>query len=629
MTISNNTPKNVTPLKFISRIEIDGVEAAPKPSKADLKTRFEAEGFEIIPSHNGSIHAVPKLTFGDYLALEAKKVLDKAVGNGALLTDGALVVVDKTVNWDGGGAPKPNNVADLQRAAMDAMKPGAPSSFEERAERVIGDRAAVVEEAAKLGLDLKTKDVVYTEGDLVNDIGVENAKASKREWDNQKTVVEVHNEYYAIIESEQRTDEATLLSKVAMNKAGKVRLESWQVGDPFIDINKTSFFQLCERAKFEKSTAMANHIWFNLKDDKEFAALSFNHMMKKKLTLEQINAEARAEAAKWVDEENQRRIDAAMAKKTTVVCVTAEESENLFLKKRDALVNENTAVARLRRKPNGHQEMYATVSPGYTPIDPREITQLITQAVSDLGIEARAKLDYDVETTRGQFDVTFHSDVAPEDYACGEMFKFGLRAKWSDVVGAVTISLFLWRNLCLNLIILDVAEIDVGKIIHAGSYESRLDLIKEAIKKVLTVGAPVIQKWGKARRTVIENPKPFIRVSKKAIRNADIDSVGKAWELCTIEEKVAGVVQGFVVQNYLPAIPKKDLIGIAETYKTDQTYVVGAPITVADVLNAVTKHAQYNCNPWDADERERAAGGILWNIDEVKPQFQHVSVHSL
>lgn len=276
-------------------------------------------------------------------------------------------------------------------------------------------------------------------------------------------------------------------------------------------------------------------------------------------------------------------------------------------------MGDDQVLVRARDSKSGDgRNVFAVLSPKYTPIDLSDIAGklLDVKAFKD----AKIDVSYDWETTQAILDITFHTDTDAGNAACGEYFKAGVRLKTADNGGcSLSASSYLVRNLCLNFIILDEAEIKLDRIVHRGSLDSRLDRLVAAVSKGSASIEHFATKWTAASSQVIDTP---------AIPSKVVEEI-KAWADCTTEERVAGLVNGYAKQTGFQ-LSQQQVGVIASAYGRD-ALTGGDTITKAGVINAITRSAHEDMSRWTGDALERWAGSLTWN-QAIQPQFQYVSV---
>lgn len=425
-------------------------------------------------------------------------------------------------------------------------------TFEQREARIVEDRLAA--EAA----GFKVAKTVYTEGQSVIDLGIENAVKSRQAWEALPTVGRAADALMIQIASETRRDVIIPATEVAMKDDGTLSHDLLEGRAPIAD---PAFRDLCSLGGYG------------------FGATYLLKNCDGALRAENVNRQARG------------------ASPESKVCL------------------------RTRQEERGHgREVFAAVSDSYTAVDIDTIVPLLLAAMPD---DARADVTYQRAEARGVIDVLFHSSVRAEDYACGEMFKAGIRVKWDDAGhGAIKVDALIWRNLCLNLIIVDTAVVNVGKVIHIGALEKKTDQLRQAFAKANDALGHFVKAWGFAKKEIVE-PKP-IALKKSKVLKAENQPTAKPWEACSVDERVEGLVNGMVLVGQLPTLAKADVAGIVTSYWKDE--VTGTKdITRAGVVNAVSRWAHQGMDRWSGDALERAAGLMTWATNEAMP-FQYAYV---
>jgi hypothetical protein len=175
---------------------------------------------------------------------------------------------------------------------------------------------------------------------------------------------------------------------------------------------------------------------------------------------------------------------------------------------RSDAVNEHLAgrtdrlVLRTRRAQDGAgRSVFATVTPKYTAVD----TDVVLGSVVPLLADARTELRYD--GTGAKATALWMPDRVV-DLAAGDVFKAGVRISTDDTGrGKIRISAVLFRNLCLNLIIIDEAEVETFASVHRGARERILAGVQTGITSALGKIDHFLTAWGKARATPVSSVK--------------------------------------------------------------------------------------------------------------------------
>lgn len=257
---------------------------------------------------------------------------------------------------------------------------------------------------------------------------------------------------------------------------------------------------------------------------------------------------------------------------------------------------EATAIVRHRRafgSVNGtsKREAFAIVSTRYVPRDVNEIAgDLRAALMREIAPgDARCVVEYDGNTA--SLTLQWHSDIQPETCAAGEIFRATAGFRTADD-GSHAIAPFagLTRNLCLNLIILDHAEIKLGRRRHTGNGIATFlaDSLREATDRVRWFA----NKWDTARRQGLR------------------DAVRDVPELASDHDMVTGAFRGLLAADRLslPGIRRADAVTVlVNAFDKEPEY------TRVGVVNAITRaaHETELRTPWAAGEVERQGAALL------------------
>jgi hypothetical protein len=118
-----------------------------------------------------------------------------------------------------------------------------------------------------------------------------------------------------------------------------------------------------------------------------------------------------------------------------------------------------------------HAAIFAATSPTYREVDADILADYVQDAIAakfDTVEAPRGAVVYDPARGTLRADALFHADHIV-DVAAGDVFKGGIQFRTSDVGGgSIRGDLVLWRNLCLNLIIIDRKQASVMRLTHRG-----------------------------------------------------------------------------------------------------------------------------------------------------------------
>ncbi len=257
--------------------------------------------------------------------------------------------------------------------------------------------------------------------------------------------------------------------------------------------------------------------------------------------------------------------------------------------------NEVTLRTRLNHA-SGKREIFSVVGPRYGEYD---IDKIAAQIIAGVPGEAKADITYDGYRTR--IDVLFHSDVQPERVVAGEIFKAGIMAKTADDgTGSIQIAAQVWRNLCLNLYIIDNAQDLVMRRSHRGSMIS--DAVEVGIQEALKKVEYFADKWSQA--TVDKCIEKFGHDTEECLRRLVANKV----------VHVPGVKPALMLQRLREAFAKEP------------------GDTPTAVVNAVTRVAHECVWPkWtDVEDLERLGGQLLfaekWELDVKEGEFERLQL---
>ena len=267
----------------------------------------------------------------------------------------------------------------------------------------------------------------------------------------------------------------------------------------------------------------------------------------------------------------------------------AQKLDKVASKKSDKEVVKDKEVT-LRTRVNDKQvrEVFATVGPRYAKHD---VDAIMGQLKSCKAIPSDARVSVVYDGFKATVDVLFHSNIQPENCVAGEFFMAGIRITTADDgTGAIKIKSLVFRNLCLNLIVIDVDEVltlkkrHVGKGIHAAVEAG----IEDAYRRVEFFA----KKWSDAR---LENV---------------LERYGKT----SPQEVFEGLVANGLVN--IPGVSDEEM-----TQRLMTAWASEGGYSKADFVNAVTKaaHTSSWTNYQDSETLEETGGNLLfaklWVVD--------------
>jgi hypothetical protein len=397
---------------------------------------------------------------------------------------------------------------------------------------------------------------LYAAGTRVIDMGVENARREQMDHDAKPAARDLARQLVLAVQAEGRKDTAPIrVGSLRMTESGAIALpDGPEAGrGPRLPLNERAFASLMGRMPCRSGIAYLNDCPTKLR------AINFNH---------------------WAVE------------------LTGREAKD------DGDPSE--AVLRTRTV-EGKRQVFAAVSPTYTAFDADKIGAALEMALPG---DAKGVMEYDGQRTR--MEALWRSNVAPEEFAAGEFFKAGVIIRADDTgAGSIRVQSVLWRNLCLNLIILDKAiGVDI-RIRHVGSVEALAQKFREAFHTALGSLDGFRRAWGMAMKERDE-------VLVERIRAAHGEEVRGLSAL----ELLPGLFNG-IMEAELVRVPgrRKDVVpALLEMHRQDEaadTYGVSR----ASITNAFTRYAhRVNSDPFIADEIREGAGALLSGYKGREPK---------
>jgi hypothetical protein len=462
--------------------------------------------------------------------------------------------------------PEPTVAPEPVRSASDGWN-GPGVSMEGKA-RAIADEEA----AAEAGFTLRPP--IYEIGRLVNYVGVENFRRSQMEFENMATVEEACGHLQATVAAEDRQDKLVQVPNLHMLDDGKLHTK----GNGTYPLSRRALQGLC-------GFTTPGGAGYLSECPPKLRAFNLNQWFD--AGYRQDRRATTAQAKDW-----QKEADRAERYGTTVPA----EPEPVMVEKAITL---RTRVARADTlaEVNGvtssqpDRELFAVVGPNYGEHD---IDKIAAQIMEGVPSDARCNVVYDGYKAR--IDILFHSNLAPEKAVAGEIFKAGVCITTADDgSGSIKISAEMWRNLCLNLYIIDNAKELITSRRHFGKG------ISEAVEKgILNAQSKIAHFMGKWNAGNLEDV-----VERYNVDNADTILRALAYNKVV---HVSGVKKEEMYKRLLRAWEK-------EPGHNRNAFV-----------NAVTRAAhEESWNRWtDAEDLERLGGRLLyakqWNVDITPEQ---------
>ncbi len=456
----------------------------------------------------------------------------------------ANVGMDGEVVFDATKAPAPAPVPVVRGVTVDA-EGAARATADEKAAREAG---------------FAVRPPLYTIGTMVVDLGVENFRASRQEFESKPTAREACASLAQRVVAEDRKDHVVAARDLTMLPDG--RLQGPLNGQPVYPLSQRALEGLCTFTTPGGGGYLAEC-------PPELRATNMNHWLPRALRLDK-RATDRA-VAEWL-----KAKEVAERYGTTF---NAPEPKPILVPRE---------VTVRTRKAGDSREIFAVTGPRYGAYDIDKIAAQVAAGVPD---DARCDIIYDGH--RARINVLFHSNIQPENAVAGEIFRAGLLITTDDSgAGSIKISAEVERNLCLNLIIIDFKQLLVGSRRHIGTTGNIAQDVKNHIEAAMNKIGYFVQKWSEA----------------------NAENVLERYGLEDMEQVFEGLVRNKVVHvpGYRPEEQVKRLL--AAWNKEPMR-------TKAGVLNAITRAAhEQTWRTWaTAEELERKAGELLfakeWKVE--------------
>lgn len=160
---------------------------------------------------------------------------------------------------------------------------------------------------------------------------------------------------------------------------------------------------------------------------------------------------------------------------------------------------------RLRKTEEALPQAFATVTPTYAVADTDAALQVAAPFLED----ARAEVYYDGTGVRA---TALWMPDQVVDLAAGDIFKAGVRIETDDTGrGRIRVSAVVWRNRCLNLLIIGQGTVETVSQVHRGSSTKILDAVRSGVDVARAKVGDFLTAWGKAR-SLKTDPERLIRM---------------------------------------------------------------------------------------------------------------------
>ena len=436
-----------------------------------------------------------------------------------------------------------------------APAPAAPALVAVPAPRVEGGvcaegkARAQVDEADAVAAGWSLKPPVYAIGSRVNSMGVANFRASRQEHDDKASVGEACEKLIDLIAKEDRRDLVVKVPTISMFPDGRIT----RGGGP-LSVSERAF------------NGVGTHITpggagYLRACPPELRSINFNHWAK-----EGWREDGRA----------------------TYKAIEAWQAGGEVGPQPGPIMKEKEVTLRTRlNHASNKREAWSFVGPKYGAHD---IDAIAAQVMASEAIPADAKCDIVYDGYRARIDVLFHTNIQPEKAVAGEIFKAGILLKTADDgSGSIQVSAQVFRNLCLNLIIID----------HAKDMVTRRKHIGTGIEAAVADGIAVAM--GK------------VKVFADKWSEASLENVLEKYGAHDVEAVMRGLVFNKVV-HVAGVKPNEMFERLMRAYQAEPGYGKTA------IVNAVTRAAHSETwGSWDdVEDLERKGGELLfakvWNV---------------
>lgn len=445
------------------------------------------------------------------------------------------------IELDNGSAPAPAApVLTVVQAPAPRVEGGVCAEGKARAQ---ADQA----DAEAAGWSLKPP--VYAIGSRVNSTGVANFRASRQDHDDKATLNEACGKLVDLIKAEDRRDLVVKVPTLKMLDDGRIT----RGGGPLA---------VSERA----ITGVGTHITpggasYLRACEPDLRAINFNRWAERGWREDSRATEKAIKA--WQDGGERGPQPGPVMKEKEV-----------------------TLRTRLNHA-SSKREAWSFVGPKYGAHD---VDAIAEQVMRSEAIPADAKCDITYDGYRMRMDVLFHTNIQPEKAVAGEIFKAGIMLKTADDgSGSIQVSAQVFRNLCLNLIIIDHAKDLVTRRKHYGT----------GIQADVEAG--IATAMGK------------VKVFADKWSEATLENVLEKYGTNDIEAVMRGLVFNKVV-HVGGVKPDEMFERLMRAYQAEPGYGKTA------IVNAVTRAAHTEAwGSWDdVESLERTGGALLfqpvWNV---------------
>lgn len=464
---------------------------------------------------------------------------------------------DAAIDWlvtESGGYNNTLKVVALNGHKSEALEAPADDATDTKINRVLRTARLEQDATAAEASGFTLEDPLYALGRKVIDVGVENAKSSRLEFEAKPLIGDVCADFQKKITAEGRKNTLTNVRDIRMTDQGL--LARFKEGGGITRgtyMGESSFDSFCARTPMGGSGYLKSCI-------PTLRAYNVNHWM------EQLGVNELISHHEW---------------------------ETADPKKRGKEPVPSTLMMRARSSESG-RSIFAVVSKLYTAFDCNQVAEVVAGLVPE---DARGSIVYDGQKTR--IEALFHSDVVASDYGVGEIFRAGVIVTTDDTGnGSIKVSSVIERNLCLNLIILQTAEQKIANIRHIGDYVSIK--VKEAVAKATDTLKYFTEQWGYARQDVVRHDTAL--------------AVKEDLSQLSARELLGGILWAQMKRELVPVVGRKPEALKAALRAYDVEPNKTAVLTRSDIVNVWTRYAHEDAaqlSPWIEDDIQAAAGEIL------------------
>lgn len=410
--------------------------------------------------------------------------------------------------------------------------PPAPEPIRGQTVDAEGAARATADEQAAKAAGFALRPPLYQIGTMVVKAGVENFKASRNDFDRMPGAGEALHKLAQQVKAEEREDHVVVVPEICMLENGQLAVP----GNGTHLMSERAFESLCQ---FTTPPGGASYL---SECPPALRALNINHWMP-----------------------IARRLDARKTKKQGQVVEVEREL---------------TLRTRLSKDATG-REVFAVTGPRYGVYN---IDQLAEEILAGLEGDARAEITYD--GYKVAVNVLFHSNVPATKVVAGEIFKAGMKITAADDgSGSLKFRAMVWRNLCLNLIVIDFKELLVGSRRHIGTGESITEDVRRHLKAT----------------------KEHIGYFAKRWDEASVENLCERYDLAKPEDVIKGLVLNKVV--WTPGVKAEEQIErLTKAWQQEPGY------TKTAFINAITRMAHTETwRSWEqVEELEAKAGEMLF-----------------